>query len=60
MPKCPKCGRAMASVLKREGDQVRTYYECPACEPGGEASEKSPERPPTKEEVRTDIVAPSG
>ena len=31
MPKCPTCGRAMASVLKREGGMVRMYYECHAC-----------------------------
>jgi hypothetical protein len=32
MPNCPKCDRPMATVLKREGGQVRTYYECPACQ----------------------------
>jgi uncharacterized OB-fold protein len=31
MPKCPKCGRPMATVLKREDGKVQTYYECPAC-----------------------------
>jgi hypothetical protein len=31
MPNCPKCGRPMATVLKREGGVVRTYYQCHAC-----------------------------
>ena len=31
MPQCPKCRRPMATVLKREGGVVRTYYECPYC-----------------------------
>jgi hypothetical protein len=31
MPKCPKCGQPMATVLKREGGVVRSYYECPMC-----------------------------
>jgi DNA-directed RNA polymerase subunit M/transcription elongation factor TFIIS len=31
MPNCPKCGRAMAAVLKREGGKVQTYYQCPTC-----------------------------
>lgn len=39
MPKCPKCGKAMASVLKREGGQVRMYYECPVC--GSEGKKKA-------------------
>jgi hypothetical protein len=33
MPSCPKCDRPMATVLKREGGQTRTYYECPVCTP---------------------------
>ena len=28
---CATCGRAMATVLKREGGVVRTIYECPYC-----------------------------
>ena len=51
MPNCPKCGRAMATVLKREGDDVRTYYECPACpkETELEAAEPSDPAPPKEE-----------
>ena len=41
MPKCPECGRAMASVLKREGGVVNTYNECHIC---------SPPSPPTSDE----------
>jgi hypothetical protein len=31
MPKCPKCGRPMATVLKRERGAIKMYYDCPAC-----------------------------
>src|ERR1700730_185206 len=31
MPNCPKCGRPMATVLKREGGKVQTYHECRVC-----------------------------
>jgi hypothetical protein len=33
MPKCPKCRQAMITILRREGGQIRTYYECVACAP---------------------------
>jgi len=42
MQKCPKCGRAMASVLKREGGLVRMYYDCPACPPASGLDEGGP------------------
>ena len=41
MPKCPKCGRAMASVLKREGGVVRMYYECVECPGSAESNTAS-------------------
>jgi hypothetical protein len=31
MPKCPKCGTAVATVLNREGSQIRRDYVCPVC-----------------------------
>ena len=46
MPNCPKCGRPMATVLKREGGKVQTYYECPACQ----AEEKKVKESAEKEE----------
>jgi hypothetical protein len=49
MPKCRKCGRAMATLLKREGDAVRTYYECPACPKEAEEAEPSGPAPPEEE-----------
>jgi hypothetical protein len=33
----------MATVLKREGGKVRTYYECPAC-PADEEKETEKEK----------------
>ena len=52
MPNCPKCGHAMATVLKREGGQTRTYYECPTCSkesaPSKEAEPKTDRPPPPK------------
>ena len=50
-PRCEKCGRALATRLRREGDRVRTYLECPDCtrpsddRPGSERDEpmSSPE-----------------
>jgi hypothetical protein len=42
MPNCPKCGRAMASVLTREGGVVRMYYECPACPRSTDEAEGQP------------------
>jgi len=39
-PKCPKCGRQMASVLKREGGVTRVYYVCPTCPDTGEKQTK--------------------
>lgn len=51
MPKCPKCGRVMATVLKRTGGQVRTYYECQTCPKEAEPKEAEPGGPaPPKEE----------
>jgi hypothetical protein len=32
--KCAKCGRARASVTKREGRETRVYYQCLVCDPG--------------------------
>jgi hypothetical protein len=29
--RCEKCGRALATRMRREGDRVRTYLECPVC-----------------------------
>ena len=29
--RCDKCGRALATRMRREGDRVRTYLECPVC-----------------------------
>ena len=49
-PRCEKCGRALATRLRREGDRVRTYLECPDCirpsddRPGSESQE--PMTPP--------------
>ena len=40
MPKCPKCGRPMASVLKREGGVVRMYYECRQCPESAESEQQ--------------------
>jgi hypothetical protein len=31
--KCGKCGRARASMTKREGRQTRVYYQCLVCDP---------------------------
>ena len=31
VPRCEKCGRALATRLRREVDRVRTYLECPDC-----------------------------
>ena len=42
MPNCPKCGRAMASVLTRKGGVVRMYYECPACPRSTDGAEGQP------------------
>ena len=53
MPKCQKCGAAMATVLKREGGHVQTYYECPSCEGQGESPEKEPRD--TKEETEDGV-----
>lgn len=33
MPKCEKCGAPMATVIKREGGETKTVYECLACRP---------------------------
>lgn len=42
--RCAKCGRALATRMRREGDQVRTYRECPACtRPVEEETEPRPE-----------------
>ena len=37
MPKCPQCGRPMATVLQRKGGEVRTDFECPYCHDEGHA-----------------------
>ena len=29
--KCPKCGAAMSTVMRRRAEVVETFYECPAC-----------------------------
>jgi hypothetical protein len=50
LSRCEKCGRALATRLRREGDRVRTYLECPDCirpsddRPGSEPAE--PAAPP--------------
>jgi hypothetical protein len=31
VPRCEKCGRALATRMRREADRVRTYLECPDC-----------------------------
>jgi hypothetical protein len=42
--RCDKCGRALATRMRREGDRVRTYLECPACtRPVEEETEPRPE-----------------
>ena len=42
--RCAKCGRALATRMRREGDRVRTYRECPACDrPVEEKTESRPE-----------------
>lgn len=42
--RCAKCGRALATRMRREGDRVRTYRECPACDrPVEEETESRPE-----------------
>ena len=33
MPKCPKCGAAMSTVMRRRAEVVETFYECPVCIP---------------------------
>jgi hypothetical protein len=35
----------MATVLKRKGDQVRTYYECQTCPKEAKPEEAVPGRP---------------
>jgi hypothetical protein len=41
MPKCPKGGKAVATVVKREG-QTRTDYVCPVCvSPPAETSRRA-------------------
>ena len=55
MPKCQKCGAAMATVLNREGGHVQTYYECPSCEGQGESPEKEPRD--TKEDTEDGCMA---
>jgi hypothetical protein len=46
MPKCPKCGAAMSTVLRRRNGVVETYYECPACtqDESGEDGDIEPEQ----------------
>lgn len=42
--RCEKCGRALATRMRREGDRVRTYLECPVCtRPVEEQTEPQPE-----------------
>ena len=31
VPRCEKCGRALATRMRREADRVRTYLECRDC-----------------------------
>ena len=49
MPKCPKCGREMATVLHYRAARKRTYYayECTACE------EKAAQSEPAEPEAET-------
>lgn len=42
--RCDKCGRALATRMRREGDRVRTYLECPVCtRPVGDGTQSRPE-----------------
>jgi hypothetical protein len=47
-PRCEKCGRALATRMRREGDRVRTYLECPDCtRPSDDQSEAKSDEPVT-------------
>jgi len=50
MPRCPKCGRTMATVLKRAGGETRTYCECPACTPKPEGQREKTKADETLEQ----------
>ena len=43
--RCEKCGRALATCMRREGDRVRTYLECPVCARPAEDPSESPPKP---------------
>lgn len=50
-PRCEKCGRALATRLRREGDRVRTYLECPDCtRPSDDRPGSEPDEPMTPPE----------
>lgn len=51
-PKCPKCDRTMASVMKREGGQVRTYYQCAHCRDENTPKQDQPTSPDEDQKSR--------
>ena len=62
VPRCEKCGRALATRMRREADRVRTYLECPDCvlpspEPAEAPASESPQDGPP--ETGPDAETPS-
>lgn len=49
--RCEKYGRALATRMRREGDRVRTYLECPVC---SRPVEDQPESQPEPESPETE------
>lgn len=45
MPDCPRCGRPMATVLKRERGVVRTTNECSYCADPDPCDQPNPSAP---------------
>jgi hypothetical protein len=59
VPRCEKCGRALATRMRREADRVRTYLECPDCvvpspeQAEAPGSESPRDRPPETPDAET-------
>jgi hypothetical protein len=50
MPNCPTCDRPMATIITREDERVRTYYECPTSSRRPSLPAQEEAEPPTPEE----------
>jgi hypothetical protein len=46
---CSRCKRPLNARMKREGDRVRTYWECPVCDQAsvGSSGAGDPATPPS-------------